>query len=295
MRKAVISIGSNSTRLLVADCGDELKNRYLGRAETRLFMGLDESGCLQEEAMERTVRALCAMRLEAEIQGAESFTLLATSATRDAANADDFARRILDKAGLNLEIIPGETEAGFAFRAAAGTEDCVVMDIGGGSTEYSRGMGGTIQLARSTQMGASRLLKLQDITDESTAAKALNLAREALKPAAEALSSLPRAGRLVGMGGTCTTAASIEQGYFFSGNDVEGAAVTLETAKEQLELLAPLSPEERMAVPGLPASRVYHMPHGLCILIASMELLGFESLTVTGKTILDGYLLQNPD
>ncbi|MBO2515896.1 MAG: hypothetical protein CW338_01280 [Clostridiales bacterium] len=295
MRKAVISIGSNSTRLLVADCGEELKNRYLGRAETRLFMGLDERGELGEEAMERTVRALCAMRLEAEIQGAESFTLLATSATRDASNADDFAQRILDRAGMKLQIIPGEVEAGFAFRAAAGMEDCVVMDIGGGSTEYSRGNAGVQQFARSTQMGASRLLKLQDIFDERSAAKALELAREALLPAANALNRLPRAERLVGMGGTCTTAASIEQGYFYSGDDVEGVTVTIDTAREQLDMLAPLSPEDRMSVPGLPASRVRHMPHGLCILIASMELLGFDTLTVTGRTILDGYLMMNPD
>lgn len=291
MRKAVIAIGSNSTRLLVADPGEALTNRYLGRAETRLFMGLDKGGVLREDAMERTVRALCAMRLEAELRGAEEITLLATSATRDAANASDFERMILERSGLKLRVIPGEEEASYAFRAAAGRENCAVADIGGGSTEYSLGNGGFQQFGRSTQMGASRLLKIMDIRCRKDADAATGIARETLRDAADALNRLPRADKLVGMGGTCTTAVSIEQGSLFSGDDAEDVPLELTAVREQLYMLADMTPEERRAVPGLPESRVLHMPHGLCILIATMELLGFDRINATGRTILDGYLM----
>ena len=291
MKKAVIAIGSNSTRLLVADCGETLENRYMGRSETRLFMALGEDGTLDAEAMERTVRALSAMKLEAESRGADEVTLLATSATRDAKNADEFEKLILDRTGLILRVIPGETEAAYSYIAAAGRNDRAVMDIGGGSTEYTRGMNGEILYAKSTQMGASRLLRYTDITCRKDAEKALSIAKDALRPAAEEMLKFPRAEKMIGLGGTCTTAAAIMHGYYPSWDEAEGMEVTADTALEQLYMLAGMTEEERADVPGLPVTRVKHMPHGLCILIASMELLGFDRVTVSDRTILDGYLM----
>ena len=292
MKKAVIAIGSNSTRLLVADCGKTLENRYMGRSETRLFMALGEDGALDTEAMERTVRALSAMKLEAESRGADEITLLATSATRDAKNADEFERMIRERTGLNLRVISGEEEATCSFFAAAGKNDRAVMDIGGGSTEYTRGVNGEILYVKSTQMGASRLLKSTGINSARDAEKALTIAKETLTPAAEEMLRFPKAEKMIGLGGTCTTAAAIMHGYYPVFEDAEGMTVSLDTAREQLDMLAGMSEEERASVPGLPVTRVKHMPHGLCILIASMELLGFDSVTVSDRTILDGYLLK---
>lgn len=293
MKKAVISIGSNSTRLLVAECGDELRDRHLGRAETRLFMGLDAGGSLEEKAMDRTVRAIYAMNLEALARGAEKVDLIATSAARDAVNCVEFEKRILDETGLELCVIPGEEEAEYAFIAASGGLDRAVMDIGGGSTEYTRGNNGNIQFARSTRMGASRLLRQLDITNQKTASEALNIAVNTLRPAADEMNALPKAEILVGLGGTCTTAAAIQRGYYFGSEDAEGDIITMQTAREQLEMLADMSDDERKDVPGLPETRIKHMPHGLCIMIASMELLGFDKVSVSGLTILDGYLLKH--
>lgn len=255
-------------------------------------MALTEGGALEEEAMEHTIRALSAMKLEAESRGAENIPLLATSATRDAANAEEFRQRIRERTGLELQVIPGEVEAQLAFTAASGMEDCVVMDIGGGSTEYSRGNAGVVQFARSTQMGASRLLKMTDITCQRDADRAVEIARDTLKNAAEALLALPKAEKMVGIGGTCTTAVSILQGYLLNPDDVEGVELTQENVREQLDMLAGMSLEERMQVPGLPETRIKHMPHGLCILLASMQLLGYDRIRVSAKTILDGYLLK---
>jgi len=84
-------------------------------------------------------------------------------------------------------------------------------------------------------------------------------------------------------------------GYEAHGETVEGKIVTLQAAREQLRMLAPMPLEERMKVPGLPPTRAVHMPHGLCILIAALEESGFQQLTVSGRTNLDGYLLSLPE
>ena len=96
---------------------------------------------------------------------------------------------------------------------------------------------------------------------------------------------------MVGLGGTCTTAAAIHMGCEAHGEQVEGHIVTKEEAERQLHLLAGLSLGERMQVPGLPAARALHMPHGLCILTAAMALCGQERIQISGRTNLDGFLL----
>lgn len=292
MRRAAIAIGSNSTRLLVADRrGGSLDNIYRGRAETRLFLGLDAQGNISPERLENTAQAVSRLAGEARAQEAQSVALFATSATRDAANGADLARRIFTLCGLELQVISGEEEARLAFAAAAGQERRLVMDIGGGSTELTLGEGGRVQLAQSAQMGASRLLKMCPIDNEADARRALSLARETLAPFVDRLSKLPPARGLIGLGGTCTTAAAISMGREAHGEGVEGVTVTQGEAVRQLALLSSLPLAERARVPGLPPARAMHMPHGLCILIAAMELLSMDAVTVSGRTNLDGYLL----
>lgn len=165
------------------------------------------------------------------------------------------------------------------------------MDIGGGSTELTLGDKGCILSAASAQMGASRLMKMQPISSLSDGEKALQLAKAAMRPIVEELPGQARGAALVGIGGTCTASAGMAAGRFFSVEDMEGAQVSLQQAKAQLALLAPMSLKDREQVPGLPATRAMHMPNGLCILIAVMELLGADRLSVSGRNNLDGYLL----
>lgn len=108
MKKAVIAIGSNSTRLIVGECTDGvIRDRYVGRAETKLFMGLGEGNALSSEAMLYTVDSLAALKEEAQQRGAADVDLLATSATRDASNADVFEKLIWARTGLKLRVISG--------------------------------------------------------------------------------------------------------------------------------------------------------------------------------------------
>ena len=296
MKTAAIAIGSNSTRLLAAEKnGHELTNLLRGRAETQLFLGLSEDGMILPQRLENTAQAVFQLYIQAKAYGAESVSLFATSAARDAKNSQALSDRIYALCGLPLRIISGEEEANLAFLAVSQGKRRLVMDIGGGSTEWTIGEKNRVEWARSMQLGASRLLKAQPIDCPLDAEKCLNLARSAMAPVWEELKKLPRAPEMIGLGGSCTTAAAIQMAREAHGEQVEGRVVTLDQAKSQLRLLSELSLEERKAVPGLPPSRAIHMPHGLCILISALETCGYPAITVSGKTNLDGFLMSMND
>ena len=292
MKHAAIAIGSNSTRMLCAEITARgLENMCRGREETRLFSALDAQGYLPEEKINETVQAVKCLHQAALCHGAESCVLFATSASRDAKNSAQLAAGIQRETGLSMQIISGEEEARLAFFACAGNEKTLVMDIGGGSTELTLGENGNILSAASAQMGASRLLKMQEIWCEEDAEKALLLAKEAMKPYTDALREAAVGARFVGIGGTCTAAAGIFSEQFFDVDTMDGTAVSLAEAKRQLSMLAGMTVPQREQVKGLPATRALHMPNGLCILIAVMELMNIDSLSVSGRNNLDGYLL----
>lgn len=292
MKRAAIAIGSNSTRMLAAETADgALRNAIRGREETRLFLGLDEAGNISLEKLESTAQAVNRLYRDALAYGAETVDLFATSATRDAGNSADFAARIRELTGLELQIISGEEEARLAFMAVSAGKRRLVMDIGGGSTEWTLGENNQVEWAISMQLGASRLLKMQPINSPQDAEKVLALCREIMTPYAKRLSALPPAPAMIGLGGSCTTAAAIIMGREAHGEAVEGKTVTRQQAMEQMHLLSGMTIEERMRVPGLPSARAMHYPHGLCILITALELCGFDKITISGKINLDGYLM----
>ena len=291
MIRAAIAIGSNSTRMLTAEiAGGGMRPILRGREETRLFLGLDSQGNIAPDKLEATAQAVARLADQARQAGAESISLLATSASRDAKNSEAFARRILEVSGLRLTIISGEEEARLAFKAVSEGKRRLVMDIGGGSTEWTLGEGGQVEWAVSMQIGASRLLKAQPIASPQDAQRALAQTRSIMAPFADRLSALPPAPALIGLGGSCTTAAAMLMGREAHNEAVEGQTVTLAQAMGQLDALSAMTLEERMQVPGLPPTRAAHICHGLCILITALELTGFDRLTVSGKTNLDGYL-----
>ena len=292
MKRAAIAIGSNSTRMLAAETEKgELRNPIRGREETRLFLGLDEAGNISPDKLEATAQAVARLYRDALGYGAETVDLFATSATRDAGNSADFAARIRELTGLELQIISGEEEARLAFMAVSEGKRRMVMDIGGGSTEWTIGEHNRVEWAVSMQLGASRLLKMQPINCPQDAEKALALCREIMAPYVRQLSALPPAPAMIGLGGSCTTAAAITMGREAHGELVEGKTVTRQQAIEQLQLLSGMTIEERMRVPGLPPARAMHYPHGLCILITALQLCGFDKITISGKINLDGYLM----
>lgn len=296
MKRAAIAIGSNSTRMLAAKkMNGNLEDILRGREETRLFLGLDEDGRIRPERIEDTAQAVCRLARLAKAAGAQSIALFATSATRDAKNGEALGDRIRELCGLSMRVISGEEEADLAFLAVSQGQRRLVMDIGGGSTEWTLGENNRVEWQTSMQLGSSRLLKMGPIQSLSDAEKMLDTARRVMAPYAQKLRALPPAPAMIGLGGACTTSAAMTMGYEAHGETVEGKIITLQAAKEQLRMLAPMPLQERMKVPGLPPTRAAHMPHGLCILIAALEESGFQQLTVSGRTNLDGYLLSLPE
>lgn len=294
MRAAVIGIGSNSVRSLLADVsGADFQRLWRDREGTRLFAGLDGTGNLNRDAMDKTVSAVRRMASEVRQKGAEELAIFATSAARDAANGQEFMEEVKREAGVPLRIISGEEEAELSFlgaSAALSADRCGMIDIGGGSTEIAIGTRAGIECAFSCQMGAVRLyrrLRLEHPDDmkpvEVAAAEILD---EHLRSFREL--ELPKA--WVGTGGTFTTlAAMVLEQPWTDRTHVHGTSITSTEIRDIGEKLAGMKVEDRIKLPGLQPSRADIVVHGICILLGVMERLGMNRITVSEWGNLDGY------
>ena len=240
MQVAVIGIGSNSVRMLLAETADGVLRRISrDREGTRLFAGLDAQRCLSPEAMTKTTAAVKRMAQAARAAGAEEIHLFATSATRDAANKDAFADLLLAETGLTLQVCSGEEEAALSFYGATDGGDSGVIDIGGGSTEVIVGTGMNVRCAFSCQMGAVRLAGLYPIRDHGDLPYVEQQAAEVLQEQLRlhpAL-TLPKAWR--GTGGTFTTLAAIVRGVHWTERTyMHGTVLTLSAVEKTAWQLA---------------------------------------------------------
>ena len=291
MKVAAIGIGSNSVRMLVAQLeGDRAVRIRRDRAGTRLFAGLDENRNLSVQAMNNTMSVVRDMAISAREEGAE-VSLFATSATRDAANKDDFARMLLERANLNLEICSGEEEAMLSFLGAAGEGYCGVVDIGGGSTEIVTGEERDIRCAFSCQMGAVRLASRMPIVSHSDVQTVVDLAAGILEQKLQEHPTLTLPKRWTGTGGTFTTLAAMLRGVHWTDRTyMHGTVLPLEEVERRAWMLADMSVEERRQIPGLQPNRADIIVHGICILLAVMRRLDMEDITVSESGNLDGYI-----
>lgn len=291
MKAAVIGIGSNSVRMLVSEIeGDAARRIRRDRAGTRLFAGLDQSGNLSLEAMNATAAAVTEMACSARAEGAAEVRLFATSATRDAANADQFAALLREKADVTLEICSGETEALLSYLGAAGGGFSGVIDIGGGSTEVVVGRDLNVDCAFSCQMGAVRLFRQYPIASaadlRAVEQAAAALLREKLRTVPELV--LPRV--WYGTGGTFTTLAAMTLGVPWTERTcMHGVSLVLSDIERRAAALADMPMEQRLRLPGLQPNRADIVVHGICILIACMRTMDIERISVSEYGNLDGY------
>lgn len=292
MRTAVIGIGSNSVRMLIAEREGE-QARQLGRDRegTRLFAGLDEKHNLSEAAMDKTVNAVARMAREAREAGAEEVSLFATSAVRDAANADELAGRLEDAARVRMEVCSGEEEAALSFLGATDGQFCGVIDIGGGSTELVVGQGDKLVCTFSCQMGAVRLFGMQPIRSHADLAAVQELAAGILEDKLREHPTLTLPPRWIGVGGTFTTLAAMVKAIRWTDRTyMHGTRLTLEQVEKQAWKLADMPLAERLNLPGLQPNRADIVVHGICILLAMMRRLQISEITVSEYGNLDGYL-----
>jgi len=292
MKAAVIGIGSNSVRMLLAQLDGQTGKRICReRAGTRLFAGLDEHKRLSAEAMAVTVEAVKNMTALAREKGAEEIWLFATSATRDASNQEEFSRCLREETGLELEICSGDEEAALSFLGATGGGDCGVIDIGGGSTEFVTGMGREIRCAFSCQMGAVRLSQRLPITSHEDLAPVRKLAEEILTDNLQEHPEMELPEKWIGTGGTFTTLAAMVRGVHWTNRTyMHGTVLSREAVEKQALVLADMDVEARKTIPGLQPNRADIIVHGICILLAAMEKLDISEITVSEYGNLDGYV-----
>jgi len=302
-RVAVVDMGSNSTRLLVADVDDGAIHE-LTRATriTRLAQGVDATGRLADEAVERVLGALGDYRAEIDRLGAEQVTAVATSAVRDAANGDEFLGLLRERFGFEAQILSGDEEARLTFLGATAarpprSEPTLVLDIGGGSTEFVVGVPGKPPTFHgSTQAGAVRQTERHVTGDPPPREDLKALADEVSAIIADVVPEDVRRSTASGIAvaGTATSVAAIDQELDpYDPERVHGYVLQLAACERALAMLAALPEGERREVTGLHPDRAPTIVAGVVILIEAMRAFGLEAMETSEADILHGAALSS--
>ena len=300
MRIAVVDLGTNSTRLLVADVEDGRVHELDRRTSiTRLGEGVDATGRLAPGAIERVFAALGDYREAIDTLSAERVVALATSAVRDADNGEDFSRALHERFEIDARTISGDEEARLTFLGATSErprdQETLVLDIGGGSTEYVVGApGAEPEFHVSTRAGSVRQTERHIRSDPPSGREVGALAEEVRAIVSgevpESLRKQTSAG--IAVAGTATSLAAIDQRLDpYDAARVHGYRLELGACERMLEMLAALPLEERRQVPGLHPDRAPTIVAGAVILVESMRAFGLDAMGASEADILHGAAL----
>ena len=305
MRVAVVDIGTNSTRLLVADVEDgRVVRELLKRSEvTRLGEGVDATGRLGEEPMQRVFRVLEEYRRLIDELGADVTTGVLTSAVRDASNGDEFTAAVRERYGFDARTIAGDTEAELTFRGATSERDpddptkLVVIDIGGGSTELVVGARGQMEFHVSTPVGVVRQTERHLPEDPPRPDHLEALAAEAreifLDNVPEEELDAVQAG--VAVAGTATSCAAMAQELDpYDPAKVHGYVLEREELDRLFARLSAMTVEERREVPGLHPDRAPTIVAGVVIFQQALDAFALDRVEVSEHDILRGAALALP-
>ncbi len=291
-RVAAVDLGTNSTRLLVADVDDGRLEEIARRLTiTRLGEGVDARRRLLPVPIARVRNCLTDYRRELEALGAERTLAIATSAVRDAENGEAFLGEIEWSYGFTTRLLAGEEEAAMMVRGVAAgrppLDDVLVVDIGGGSTELVLAADGEVATATSLDVGCVRLTERflgSDPPSRPELAAAGAYVRSLL-PQLEAASA-------IGVAGTVTTLATLDLGDAeYDPARTHGHRLQLAAVEEQLERLAAMTLDERLAVPGIEPGRAPVIVAGIVVLREVMTNYGLAEIEVSERDILHGAAL----
>jgi exopolyphosphatase / guanosine-5'-triphosphate,3'-diphosphate pyrophosphatase len=297
---ASIDIGTNSTRVLVARPVDG-KLDILDRRNTitRLGQNVGATGRLAEEAVDRTLACLRDYRAILDEHGVDRLRVAATSASRDAANRDEFFDAVEEVVGVRPELLSGEDEGRLSFIGATGDLDpalgpFLIVDIGGGSTEFILGTD-HVEGVMSVDVGCVRLTeKFLDhdppLPEELTAC--ISFAEAYLDDVIREVPGSAEARTLVGLAGTITTVAAVEIGLAtYDREAIHHFVLTRDAAEDVFRTLATESRADRIHNPGLEEARADVIVGGCCVLVALFRRFGFDEMIVSEADILDGLAL----
>jgi exopolyphosphatase/guanosine-5'-triphosphate,3'-diphosphate pyrophosphatase len=291
-RVAAVDLGTNSTRLLVADVDNERIEEIARRLTiTRLGEGVDGRRRLLPVPIARVRNCLTDYRRELEALGAERTLAIATSAVRDAENGEAFLGEIEWSYGFTTRLLAGEEEAAMMVRGVAAgrplLDDVLVVDIGGGSTELVLAADGEVATATSLDVGCVRLTERFIGSDPPSRPElaAAGAYVRSLLPQLEAASA-------IGVAGTVTTLATLDLGDAdYDPARTHGHRLGLAAVQEQLERLAAMTLEERLAVPGIEPGRAPVIVAGIVVLREIMTTYGLAEIEASEQDILHGAAL----
>jgi exopolyphosphatase/guanosine-5'-triphosphate,3'-diphosphate pyrophosphatase len=296
-RVAVIDIGTNSTRLLVADVEAGRVSPLERRSTvTRLGRGVDLSGHLASEAIEDVCAAVGDYMGLLEELGAETIDAIATSAVRDAGNGSAFIAELRERFALSARVLDGEEEARLTYLGAtsesAPSEPTLVIDIGGGSTELIVGTGTEISFHDSLQAGVVRHSERCISSDPPTAGELEALATDVRGLIEQSVGAGVEARQGIAVAGTPTSLAAVELGLEpYDPSRVHGHVLALPSIQRMLSQLASLPLAERVEIPGLHPDRAPTIVAGVVILVETMRAFDLEQITVSEHDILYGTAL----
>ncbi|MEU7756092.1 Ppx/GppA phosphatase family protein [Micromonospora sp. NPDC049101] len=302
---AAIDCGTNSIRLLVADLPEESTGSpaplvdLTRRMEiVRLGQGVDRTGRLAPEAIERTRVALSSYAADIEKLGAQRVRMCATSASRDAANADDFTEMVRSTLGVAPEVVTGDEEARLSFTGAVrglpadAKEPFLVVDIGGGSTEFVVGdRADGVRAAISVDIGCVRMTERHLPGDPPTSEQVAAAQADIAAAVDRALAVVPgrEAATLVGLAGSVTTVVAIAQGLReYDPERIHHARVSYEAVARVTADLLGQTRAQRLAIPVMHPGRADVIGAGALVLRVIMERAGMPSVVASEHDILDG-------
>ncbi|MCK8824901.1 Ppx/GppA phosphatase family protein [Fuchsiella alkaliacetigena] len=291
-RAAAIDIGTNSTRLLIGELNKTGKITPLASELqiTRLGAKVDQTGRLNQASIQRTIEALAKYKSLLEQYQVREVRVVATSAARDVSNQAEFINKVKERTGLKVEIITGTEEARLSYLGVIKSlsellaTDNLVLDIGGGSTEFIFGSSQRIEDKFSLNVGAVRMTEQSKVISERE-----KLIKKTLLPQIRKLTGKVKA--LFGVGGTITTLAAIErQLVTYDPQKVHGYLLKLTTIERIFSDLAAKTIEERKEVIGLQPKRADIIVAGVQILLLIMEVLELTEIIVSEADILEGII-----
>ena len=298
----MLDLGSNSTRLLIAEVTPDGGVTELVRRSTvtRLGHRVDATGRLDEAAMQRVMDVLDDYRAMMDAHDVQAATGVLTAAAREASNGSAFAARVAERYDVEVSVIDGDREAALTFTGATSARPAdgrrtVVIDVGGGSTEFVVGVDRQADFPASTRAGVVRQTERHLHDDPPTREQLAALRAEAAETFAAAVPADIRTGVEAGIAvaGTATSCAAMAQGLGrYDGALVHGYRLARATVEDLLERLGTMPESERRHVPGLDPDRAGVIVAGLCLQLEAMLAFDLDEIEVSEHDLLRGAALE---
>ena len=295
---AVIDVGTNSVKFNISERRDDGSWRtVVDRADiTRLGEGLDKTGEISPDAMERTVSAIATMAAEAKQQGVSALAAVGTMGMRTARNSQQFIDAVEKRCGVKIEVIPGDEEGRLAYiavKSGLGLSEgtLTIFDTGGGSSQFTFGHGSSVDERFSLNVGAVRFTEDYHL-DGAVSPEQLRAAMGAIAAELSRLDGRPSPDALVGMGGANTNLAAVKHKMAkYDPEVIQGSVLEKAEVERQLELYRTSSLDDRGKIVGLQPKRADVILAGACIVKTVMDKLKQDKMSISDRGLRHGLLI----